>query len=207
MIQYIPPPPKPNVLEELNAQLAPYLPPGSDRESAFFKNISRADQDRISTLPRKGLVDVNYEPRMTHVRKKPVCFVRIDPATTVKKVNRKARDICSKGASECRHSNIRMAQKLDRLHALSPKIEEYSLSQYNAAAGGYLNEDSNTNKPGSQMTFRGAANAQIAASLPSGKKGNASAPKKVLKKVVLKSRHGDRSSSMLLGGESTQMRE
>ena len=106
---YVPPPPKPNVLEELNAQLAPYLPPGSNRESAFFKSISRADKDRVTTMHRQGLVDVNYDPKMTHVRKKPLCFVRIDPTSTVKKLTRKVKDVCSKGANECRHSNMRMA--------------------------------------------------------------------------------------------------
>ena len=44
---FIPPPPKPNPLEQLNASLAPYLAPGSNKESAFFKSISRADIDRI----------------------------------------------------------------------------------------------------------------------------------------------------------------
>ena len=94
---------------------------------------------------------------MSHVRKKPICFVRIDPASTVKKLNRKARNICSKGATECRHSNMRMAQKLDKLQALSPRIEEYSVSHINGAAAS-ASIDSGSVKPGSQMTFRGNEN-------------------------------------------------
>ena len=97
------------MLEELNAQLAPYLPPGSDRQSAFFKTISRVENDKLQVQSRKGLADTNYEPRMSHVRQKPICLVRLDPSSTAKKLNRKVRDICSKGKNDCRHSNIRIA--------------------------------------------------------------------------------------------------
>ena len=49
----------------LKAQLAVYMPPGSDKESAAFKGIKRSDLDRIANMSLKGVVDVNYEPRMT----------------------------------------------------------------------------------------------------------------------------------------------
>ena len=82
---YVQPPPKPSVLEELNAKLAPYLPPGSDKESAFFKTTSRADNEKIAQMARKGLVDVNYDPRMSQIKKKPLCLVKIEPGTTSRK--------------------------------------------------------------------------------------------------------------------------
>jgi len=47
-------PPKPTTLHELTEELAPYLPPGSDRKSAFFKVTSRAKNDEIAKLHRRG---------------------------------------------------------------------------------------------------------------------------------------------------------
>lgn len=135
-------------------------------------------------MSRKGLADVNYEPRMSHVRKKPLCLVRIDPTSTVKKLNRKVRDVCSKGANECRHSNIRMAQKLDKLQALSPRIEEYSISNANGIAAS-ASIESGSMKPGSQMTFRGdGGRVGVGSHLVGGKKATGSAPRKMLKKTV-----------------------
>ena len=121
--EYIPPPEKPSVLELLKAQLAPFKPPGSDKESATFKAIKRSDLDRIANMSLKGVVDVNYEPRMTATKQRHGCLVTIDPATTARRLTLKARDLCSKGKSECRFSNARTKDQLAQLHALSPKIE------------------------------------------------------------------------------------
>ena len=68
--------------------MAPYRPAGYDKESAFFKAADRESVNKIKDMHRKGFVDVNYEPRMTSVRKKPVCLVRIDPKSTVKKLTK-----------------------------------------------------------------------------------------------------------------------
>ena len=120
---YIPPPEKPSVLEMLKAQLAQFKTPGSDKESAAFKAIKRSDLDRIANMSLKGVVDVNYEPRMTATKERIGCLVTIDPATTARRLTLKAQDLCTKGRSECRFSNVRMRDQLAQLHALSPKIE------------------------------------------------------------------------------------
>jgi hypothetical protein len=86
-----------------------YKPPGSDKESAFFKNTSREAIQRRSQLMRKDWVDPNYQPKMTQVRKKPICMVKIDAGLTTKKLNKKAKNLCSKGELECRISNRRLA--------------------------------------------------------------------------------------------------
>ena len=112
----------------LKAELAAYLPPGSDRESAIFKTLSRADNERAAQIPRRGLMDVNYEPRMKLVRKKPIYSVRMDPKVTKRRLAKKAQELCSKGAGECRVSNARVATQLGRLKALSPKVDEAMLS-------------------------------------------------------------------------------
>jgi len=75
-------------------------------------------------MAKKDWIDPLYEPKMTQVRKKPVCMVRIDPTSTVKKLSRKYQHICSKGELECRISNNRLTNQLNRLSALSPRIDE-----------------------------------------------------------------------------------
>ena len=57
-------------LQMLKAQLAPYLPPGSDKESIFFRATDRDYLEKVAKMSRKGVVDVNYDPRMTLVREK-----------------------------------------------------------------------------------------------------------------------------------------
>ena len=191
--------------------MAPYLPPGSDRQSAFFKTISRVENDKLQKQSRKGLADTNYEPRMSHVRQKPICLVRLDPSSTAKKLNRKVRDICSKGKNDCRHSNIRIAQKLDKLQALSPRIEEYSVSNANGIAVS-ASIESGSIKPGSQMTFRGdggiGGNRLSLGNQPDKvrKKVTGSAPRKFMKKQI-RPPQGDRSSSTMLVNDLSNLRD
>ena len=98
-------------------------------------------------------MDPNYDPRMTLVRKKPLCMVKIDPTSTVKKLQRKVQDICSKGAGECRHSNARITGKLNLLSSLSPRLPDpdtqSSVRMYNGSS-----VDSGSVKPGSQMMHK-----------------------------------------------------
>ena len=87
---------------------------------------------------------------MTLVRKKPVCMVRIDPTSTVKKLKRKVQDICSKGAGECRHSNTQITGKLNLLASLSPKLPDLTdaVSSVRMFAG-TPSMESQSMKPGS----------------------------------------------------------
>ena len=66
---------RPTVVDELNAKLAAYLPPNSNKPSAFFKTTSRADMERIQNISRKDMVESTYEPRLTQTKKKTVCLV------------------------------------------------------------------------------------------------------------------------------------
>ena len=148
---------------------------------------------------------------MSHVRQKPICLVRLDPSSTAKKLNRKVRDICSKGKNDCRHSNIRIAQKLDKLQALSPRIEEYSVSNANGIAVS-ASIESGSIKPGSQMTFRGdggiGGNRLSLGNQPDKvrKKVTGSAPRKFMKKQI-RPPQGDRSSSTMLVNDLSNLRD
>ena len=79
------------------------------RESAIFKAIPRAQLEKIAENVRKGIVDVKYEPKMSQVRKKPLCLVKIDDKKTERRKRNFELDLCSKGTKECRHSNSRLA--------------------------------------------------------------------------------------------------
>ena len=98
-----------STLEALNAQLAPYLPPGSDKESSFFRVTDREYLDRIANPCKKGMVDVSYNPKMTAVKQKLRCFVRFNDASTVDKRTKLVNAGCSKGPTPtCRISNNRL---------------------------------------------------------------------------------------------------
>ena len=56
--------------------------------------------------------------------KKPICLVRIDPTATVRRLKKKANEICSKGKSECRFSNRRVTDQLKKLSGMSPRFDE-----------------------------------------------------------------------------------
>ena len=101
----------------------------------------------------KGVVDVNYEPRMTATKQRHGCLVTIDPATTARRLTLKARDLCSKGKSECRFSDARTKDQLAQLHALSPKVEQDTFLAELRKMGA-SSVDSQSMKPNSMMQMR-----------------------------------------------------
>lgn len=64
-------PAKPSILLELNEKLAPYMRPGSDRKSGFFKVTSRAKNEEIAQMHRRGIMDGNYDPKLTAIKRLP----------------------------------------------------------------------------------------------------------------------------------------
>ena len=73
-------------------------------------------------MHRKGIIDGNYDPKLSAIKRLPQ-KVRLDPTSTVKILKPKVKDVCSKGAFECRGSNNHVVGQLKRLSALSPSLD------------------------------------------------------------------------------------
>ena len=76
---------------------------------------------------RKGFVDVNYEPKMSMVRKKPLFPVKMEPTKGIIKLQKREKHVCSKGENYCKISNNRLQEQIKKLSAMSPKIDEHLL--------------------------------------------------------------------------------
>lgn len=122
--EYVVKAPKPSAIEALTKELAPYVPAGSDKESAFFKTTARGEQERIIQNTKKGYVDVDYKPRHTITKKKPIFYAKMEQAMTTSRRKMKTLGLCSKGTKECRSSNSRATGQLIRLANLSPRLDE-----------------------------------------------------------------------------------
>ena len=81
-MEYVAQAPKESPFEALTRELAPYLPPGHEKGSAFFKTTKRGEREKLLLANRKGFIDVNYEPRHNLTKKKSIFLTKINAAAT-----------------------------------------------------------------------------------------------------------------------------
>ena len=91
---------------------------------------------------------------MSQVRKKPLCLVKIDDKKTERRKRNFELDLCSKGTKECRHSNSRLASQINRLNALSPRVDDAFVAARMMSLRTPSNMDMQSAKPASSVTFQ-----------------------------------------------------
>ena len=107
-----------------------------DKPSAIFLSEPRKDADHQEKWSKKDYNDHDLDVKFTAVNPKPVCFVKKwkskndsddeQKPTVPRKAPRHQAPICSKGTTECRHSDYRLKEQIAVLSHLSPKIEEFN---------------------------------------------------------------------------------